>query len=74
MVRAQIVDRHPRRAGAGAPGESDLAARWADNVETPTARAHPPVPALVTVPSPYRATSSPLIDYILAIKARHPDL
>jgi amino acid transporter len=58
---------------AGAAGESDLAARWAENVEAPTARAHLPVPTLVTVPSPYRHVFNPLIDYILTVKAAHPD-
>ena len=58
---------------AGTAAESDLAARWAENVETPTARAHLPVPTLVTVPSPYRHVFNPLIDYILTIKAQHPD-
>jgi amino acid transporter len=58
---------------AGAPAESDLSGRWPDYVEAPTARAHLPVPKLVTIASPYRHVFNPLLDYILEMKRRHPD-
>jgi amino acid transporter len=57
----------------GVARESDLAARWPEYVEAPATRAHLPVPALVTVDSPYRHVFNPLIDYILAIKREHRD-
>ncbi len=59
---------------AGAPSESDLAGRWPEYVEAPTAGAHLPMPRLVTIASPYRHVFNPLIDYVLHDEARNiPD-
>jgi amino acid transporter len=58
---------------AGAPTESDLAGRWPEYVEAPTARARLPIPRLVTIASPYRHVFNPLIDYVLTMKQEHPD-
>jgi amino acid transporter len=58
---------------AGAPTESDLAGRWPEFVEAPTARARLPIPRLVTIASPYRHVFNPLIDYVLTMKQEHPD-
>ena len=58
---------------AGAAGESDLAGRWSEYVEAPTARARLPIPRLVTIASPYRHVFNPLIDYVLTMKQEHPD-
>jgi amino acid transporter len=53
--------------------EDDLARRWHEYVEEPTRAAHLPSPQLVVVGSPYRHVFNPLLDYILDMKARHPD-
>jgi amino acid transporter len=58
---------------AGDAGDDTLAARWAEYVEGPTARAGAPTPRLVTIESPYRHVFNPLLDYILDMKRQHPD-
>jgi amino acid transporter len=57
----------------GEQSGNDLAGRWADYVERPTALAHLPTPRLVVVPSPYRHVFNPLLDYVLDMKRQHPD-
>jgi amino acid transporter len=58
---------------AGVQSESDLKQKWSEFVEAPAARAHLPIPQLVTLDSPYRHVFNPLIDYVLDVKRAHPD-
>jgi hypothetical protein len=53
--------------------EDDLTRRWKEYVEAPTKEAGLPNPQLVAVSSPYRHVFNPLLDYILEVKAQHPD-
>jgi amino acid transporter len=50
-----------------------LIQHWGDLVETPTRLAGLPTPRLVVLDSPYRRTLTPLFDYVMAVRDRHPD-
>jgi amino acid transporter len=54
-------------------GMADLRDRWPHLVETPARRAGLPVPRLVVVDSPYRRTLTPIFDFVMALRDRHPD-
>jgi amino acid transporter len=50
-----------------------LVEQWPHLVEEPTRRAGLPVPRLVVIESPYRRTLTPIFDYVMAVRDRHPD-
>jgi amino acid transporter len=51
---------------------SDLPEHWGHLVEEPTRRAGLPTPRLVVIDSPYRRTLTPLFDYVMTVRDRHP--
>jgi hypothetical protein len=57
----------------GEAAEDDLERRWHELVEVPVRDAGLPLPKLVEVPSPYRHVFNPLFNYVVQMKARHPD-
>jgi hypothetical protein len=57
----------------GEAAEDDLGRRWHHLVERPALEAGLPLPKLVEVPSPYRHVFNPLLEYVVGLKAEHPD-
>jgi hypothetical protein len=50
-----------------------LAEHWGHLVEEPARRGGLPVPRLVVLDSPYRRTLTPVFEYVMALRDRHPD-
>jgi hypothetical protein len=46
--------------------------QWTELVEKPCLEIGQPVPKLVTVPSPYRQITGPILNYVLALEQRMP--
>jgi hypothetical protein len=52
---------------------SDLPAQWERLVAEPTRRTGLPSPRLVVIESAYRRTLTPIFDYVMGVRDRHPD-
>jgi amino acid transporter len=55
------------------PQATDLRRDWMELVIKPVKRAGRTPPTLTTIPSPYREYTTPLLEHIQEITARHPD-